>query len=41
MGADRPYEMGKRGKGGEAALNYPGAEDREPVKAEEVASERR
>jgi hypothetical protein len=39
QGADRPYETGKRGKGGRAAEDYPGAEDRENVKADEVASE--
>ncbi|KAK0390562.1 hypothetical protein NLU13_0066 [Sarocladium strictum] len=41
QGADRAYETNRRGKGGRAAEDYPGAEDRENVKAEEVASERR
>jgi len=39
MGADRPYETNKRGKGGESALDYAGAEDREPVSASQVAAE--
>ena len=41
LGADRPYETGTRGKGGKNVEDYPGAEARENVKAEEVASERR
>lgn len=41
MGADRDHPTNYRGKGGENALDYAGAEDREPAKAEEVASERR
>jgi len=41
QGADRPYETNKHGKGGQAAENYPSAEDRENVKADELASERR
>ncbi|TVY61982.1 hypothetical protein Focb16_v014010 [Fusarium oxysporum f. sp. cubense] len=40
MGADRDHPTNYRGKGGENAVDYPGAEDREPVKAEQVASER-
>ncbi|KAF5678477.1 hypothetical protein FHETE_1195 [Fusarium heterosporum] len=39
-GADRDYPTNYRGKGGENAVDYPGAEDREPAKAEAVASER-
>jgi hypothetical protein len=38
MHADRPYPTGVRGKFTE---DYPGAEDRIPASAEEVASERR
>ncbi|KAI1071515.1 hypothetical protein LB507_004898 [Fusarium sp. FIESC RH6] len=41
MDADRDHPTNYRGKGGENALDYAGAEDREPAKAEEVASERR
>ncbi|RGP65376.1 hypothetical protein FSPOR_7306 [Fusarium sporotrichioides] len=40
-GADRDHPTNYRGKGGENALDYAGAEDREPTKAEGVASERR
>ncbi|KAM5347210.1 hypothetical protein ACJ41O_010215 [Fusarium nematophilum] len=40
-GADRDYETGYRGKSGQAVEDYPGAEERVPVSAEEVASERR
>ncbi|KAJ4132622.1 hypothetical protein NW754_015439 [Fusarium falciforme] len=40
-GADREHETDYRGKGGEAAANYPGAEERVAASAEEVASERR
>ncbi|KAF5024177.1 hypothetical protein F66182_3749 [Fusarium sp. NRRL 66182] len=39
-GADREHPTNYRGKGGENAVDYPGAGDREPVKAEQVASER-
>ncbi|KAF4976081.1 hypothetical protein FZEAL_7214 [Fusarium zealandicum] len=40
MGADRDHPTNYRGKGGENALSYPGAEDRVPVSAEQVASGR-
>lgn len=40
-GADREHETDYRGKGGEAAATYPGAEERVAASAEEVASERR
>ncbi|KAJ4253292.1 hypothetical protein NW762_010447 [Fusarium torreyae] len=39
-GADRDHPTNYRGKGGDNAVDYPGAGDREPVKAEQVASER-
>ncbi|KAM0340754.1 hypothetical protein ACHAPU_010345 [Fusarium lateritium] len=39
-GADRDHPTNYRGKGGENAVNYPGAAEREPAKAEDVASER-
>ncbi|CAJ0544629.1 Ff.00g037120.m01.CDS01 [Fusarium sp. VM40] len=39
-GADRDHPTNYRGKGGENAVDYPGAAEREPAKAEEVASER-
>ncbi|KAI1073530.1 hypothetical protein F5B20DRAFT_501203 [Whalleya microplaca] len=39
-GADLPEGVYKGGKGGKGSVDYPGAEERVPVSAEEVAAER-